>query len=313
MDRNLALEFVRVTEAAAIASARWVGKGNKNSADGAATDAMRKSFNDIDFHGRVVIGEGEMDEAPMLYIGEEIGTKKGREIDIAVDPLEGTNMTAKGHNNAMSVLAAGPKGTLLHAPECYMDKIAVGPGVIGVDLDNSVEDNIKAVAKSLKKPVEEVTVIMLERERHEKIVKEVRRIGARIFFIGDGDIAAAIAPALSDSPVDILLGIGAAPEGVIGAAAIKCLGGFFQGRLVMLTDEQKERAKKMGITDLNKKFSIDDLAKGDELLFVATGVTDGTILKGVTFTNEGAVTQTLVISSKTKTVRSIITKHYNNK
>ncbi len=310
MDRNLALELVRVTEGAAIASAKWVGKGRKKLADDAAVEAMRARFNNIDLDGTVVIGEGERDEAPMLYIGEKIGTTKGPQIDIAVDPLEGTNICAYGGFNALSVLAAGPKGSLLHAPDTYMDKIAVGPGVTGFDLDYSVEENIKAVAKSLKKDVEEVTVIILDRKRHQDLIKEVRRVGARIILIGDGDIAGAIAPAMPESNIDMLLGIGAAPEGVIAAAALRCLGGQMQGRLKFRNEEEEIRAKKMGITDFEKKYEAEDLAKGDRLQFVATGVTDGTILKGVNFTSHGAKTSSLVMRSYTKTVRYIDAIHH---
>ena len=310
MDRNLAMEFVRATEAAALSSARFVGKGDKHSADNAAVEAMRKVFEIIDIDGTVVIGEGERDEAPMLYIGEKVGSKKGPKIDIAVDPLEGTDITARGGNNAMSVLAAAPSGTLLHAPDTYMDKIAVGPRAVGaVDLDNSVSENLNAVADKLKKDIEEVTVIVLERERHNELIKEIRKCKCRIKLIRDGDIAGAIAPAIEDSGVDILLGIGAAPEGVIAAAALKCLGGEIQGRLKFRNEEEKSRATKMGIKDIDMKFMIDDLVKGNDAMFAATGVTDGTLLRGVNFTSDGAFTHSIVMRSKTKTVRFIEGHH----
>tara|TARA_Y100000310_G_C20660308_1_gene804377 strand:- start:406 stop:1362 length:957 start_codon:yes stop_codon:yes gene_type:complete len=306
MDRNLAMEFVRATEAAALSSAMWMGKGKKDEADDAAVEAMRKVFKVIDVKGKVVIGEGERDEAPMLYIGEKVGSGKGLKVDIAVDPLEGTDITARGGNNAMSVLAAAPAGTLLHAPDTYMDKIAVGPKAAGaVNLDDDVHKNLHAVANKLEKEVEELTVIILDRDRHTDLIKEVRECGCRIQLIRDGDIAGAMAPAIEDSGVDILLGIGAAPEGVIAAAALKSLGGEIQGRLKFRNDEEKDRAKKMRIKDLEKKYHTNDLVKGDEAMFAATGVTHGTLLKGVRFTSDGAVTHSIVMRSKTKTVRFI--------
>ncbi len=310
MDRNLALEFVRVTEAAAINSAYLVGRGDNHAADDAAVKAMRERFKSVDVDGKIVIGEGERDEAPMLFIGEKVGTGKGPKIDIAVDPLEGTNITARGGNNSLSVLAAGPEGTLLHAPDCYMDKIAVGPKAKGkVDLDAPVEKNIQAVAKALGIEVNEVTVVILERERHNELIAKVRKAGARIILIPDGDIAGGIAPAFPESGIDMLMGVGAAPEGVITAAALKCLGGEIQGRLVFKKEEDKLRAKKMGIQDLNKKFMIDELAKGDRCQFVATGVTNGTILRGVNFKSWGAETHSVVMRAKTGTVRYIEAHH----
>lgn len=310
LDRNLAMEFVRATEAAALSSARWVGKGDNKAADNAAVEAMRHFFNNVDIQGTVVIGEGERDEAPMLYIGEKLGTGKGTKVDIAVDPLEGTTITAKGGPNALSVLAAAPDGTMLHAPDTYMDKIAVGSEAKGaVDLDASVRENVEAVAAKLKKDIEEVTVIILERDRHQKLIEEVRKCGCRIVLIPDGDIAGALAPAIPDSGIDLLLGIGAAPEGVIAAAGLKCLGGEIQGRLKFRNDEEKARAKKMGLKDLNMKFGTDDLVRSNEALFAATGVTNGTILRGVNFTGDGAVTHSIVMRSKTKTVRFIEGHH----
>ena len=311
MDRNLALDFVRATEAAAINSSFWVGKGNEKQADHAAVEAMRKAFNIIDMNGTVVIGEGERDEAPMLFIGEKVGSGKGMKLDIAVDPLEGTTITSRGDQNAMSVFAAAPHNGLLNAPDTYMEKIAVGPKCVGaIDLDASVEDNLHAVSKRLDKPLEEVTAIILDRDRHNELIEKVRKCGCRIRLIRDGDIAGAMAPALSQSGIDILFGIGGAPEGVIAAVALKCLGGEIQGRLKFRNEEEKARARKMGITDLNKKFMIDDLVKSNEAMFAATGVTDGTILKGVRFTSHGAVTHSIVMRAKTKTIRFIEAHHH---
>jgi fructose-1,6-bisphosphatase II len=313
MDRNLALELVRATEAAALSSGRWMGRGDEKSADHAAVEAMRRAFKNISIRGKVVIGEGERDKAPMLYIGEEIGSGEGPEVDIAVDPLEGTTITSKGSNNAITVLAAAPKGTLFHAPDTYMEKIAVGKEASGsIDLDASVKDNIHAVASKLDKKPEDVTVIILERERHNKLIEEVRSCNARIKLIGDGDVAGALAPAIQDSGVDILMGVGAAPEGVIAAAALKSLDGEIQGRLKPRNDEEIERAKKMGISDVEKKLKIDDLVKSNKAMFAATGVTDGTILRGVRYTGIGAVTHSIVMRAYTKTIR-FIEAHHNFK
>ena len=310
MDRNLALDFVRATEAAAISSAFWVGKGNEKSADHAAVEAMRKAFSIIDMDGTIVIGEGERDEAPMLYIGEKVGSGNGMKLDIAIDPLEGTTITARGDPNAMSVFAAAPSGCLLNAPDTYMEKIAVGPKCKGaIDLDASVEENISAVAKKLDKDIQEVTAIILDRERHNVLIENLRKCGCRIRLIRDGDIAGALAPAIKESGIDILFGTGGAPEGVIAAVALKCLGGEIQGRLKYRNEEEKQRAKKMGINDLNKKLMMDDLVKNEEAMFAATGVTDGTILKGVRFTSHGAVTHSIVMRAKTKTVRFIEAHH----
>lgn len=313
MDRNLALEFVRATEAAALSAGRWMGRGDEKAADKAAVEAMRRTFSGISIKGTVVIGEGERDKAPMLYIGEKVGSGNGMEVDIAVDPLEGTTITAKGGSNAITVLAAAPKGNLFHAPDTYMDKIAVGKEAAGViDLDASVKDNIHAVAQKLDKKPEDVTVIILERDRHKKLIEDVRKCNARIKLIGDGDVAGAIAPAIPDSGIDILMGIGAAPEGVIAAAALKALDGEIQGRLKPRNNEEIERAKKMGIKDVEKKLMMDDLVKGDKAMFAATGVTDGTILRGVRYTGEGAITHSIVMRAKTKTVR-FIEAHHNLK
>lgn len=310
MERNLALEFVRVTEAAAIAASEWIGKGDKKAADRAATEAMRSRFNYVDVKGTVVIGEGERDEAPMLYIGEGVGSGKGPEIDIAVDPLECTNSVAFGYPNAISVFAAGPKGTLLHAPDMYMNKISVGKKAAGkVHLDKSVKENVEAVAKALEKPVSEVTVMVMDRPRHEQLIKDLRECGARVRLIGDGDVAGAIAPCLPDSGVDMLLGIGAAPEGVLGAVAVKCLGGFFQGRLAPKDDGERLRAKSMGVNP-DVLLEIEDLAKGSELQFVATGIIDGPILKGVSASHHGIKTHSIVMRSKTQTIRFIEAHHH---
>src|SRR3989338_5821557 len=311
MDRNLALDFVRATESAALSSALWMGKGNEKAADHAAVEAMRKSFNIIDIDGTVVIGEGERDEAPMLYIGEKVGSGKGMKMDIAVDPLEGTTITARGDPNAMAVFAAAPSGGLLNAPDTYMDKIAVGPKCVGaIDLDASVEENINTVAKKLDKDVEEVTVMILDRERHKELIEKVRKCGCRIRLIRDGDIAGALAPAIRESGVDLLVGSGGAPEGVIAAVALKCFGGEIQGRLKFRNENEKERAKKMGMKDINQKLMMHDLVKSDEAMFAATGVTDGAILKGVRFTSHGAVTHSIVMRAKTKTIRFIEAHHH---
>ncbi len=310
MERNLSLDFVRVTESAAISASKWMGKGDEKSADRAAVEEMRARFNMMDIKGRIVIGEGERDEAPMLFIGEEVGNGKGPAFDIAVDPLEGTTITALGGNNAISVLAAGPKGSLLNAPDIYMDKIAVGPDARGViDIDADVEENLKAVAKATGKPLEEVTAIILDRERHAELIKKVRKVGCRIRLIRDGDIAGAIAAVMPGTGVDILLGVGGAPEGVISAVAVKCLGGEMQARLVPRNDADVERAKKMGIEDINRKLLIEDLAKGSNLVFAATGVTDGTILRGVNFTSFGCMTHSVVMRVKSGTVRFIEARH----
>ena len=312
MHGELVLEFVRVTEAAAIAASEWIGKGQKKLADHAATEAMRTRFSSMGIKGKVVIGEGEKDEAPMLYIGEEVGSGEGPEIDIAVDPIEGTNSVAYGYPNSISVFAAGPKGTLLHAPDTYMDKISVCPEAAdsGVHLDNSVKDNLERVAKACGKKVKEVTVVVLERPRHEKLIKEVREAGARVRLISDGDVAGAMAPCLPESGIDVLMGIGGAPEGVISTAAVKCFGGFFQGRLAPKNDEHAERARKMGV-DPEKLLEMEDLAKGDDLVFAATGIVEGPILKGVTGTGFGNVTtHSLVMRTKTNTVRFIEAHHH---
>ncbi|MBI3033795.1 class II fructose-bisphosphatase [Candidatus Woesearchaeota archaeon] len=310
MERNLALEFARVTEEAAIAAAKWVGKGDKNSADQAAVNLMRKRFDSIDVDGTVVIGEGERDEAPMLFIGEHVGNKKGPKFDIAVDPLECTNSVAYGRPNAISVLAAAPHGCLLGAPDTYMNKIAVGPKAKGkVDLDNSPAENIQIVADVLKKDVGEVTVVVLDRDRHKDLISQIRATEARIILIPDGDVSGAIAPCIEENEVDMLLGIGAAPEGVLAAAAIKCMGGEIQARFAFRNNEEKKRAKEMGIKDLNAKMHTEDLAKGNNIVFSATGVITGLLLEGVRFTSNGAITHSIVMRSKSGTIRHIKAIH----
>lgn len=313
MDRNLALEFVRVTEAAALASARWVGRGEEKPADAAAVDAMRKAFDIIRMDGTVVIGEGERDEAPMLYIGEKVGDTSGGDapaLDIALDPLEGTTICATGGVGSISVIAVAEKGKFLHAPDTYMDKIACGPAAKGaIDIDRSATENIHAVAKALDKEVNDLTVVILNRPRHEALIAEVRRTGARIHLIGDGDVSAAVGAAWPDSGIDLLMGIGGAPEGVISAAAMQCLGGDFQGRLKFRNDEERARATRMGIKDLDKKFTVDELASGS-VMFVATGVTDGPFLKGVRFLPDGkAKSHSVVMRSQTGTIRTIEAFH----
>jgi len=311
IDRELAMEFGRVTEAAALASARWWGRGNKNAADNAAVSAMRAMFDTINIDGTIVIGEGEMDEAPMLYIGEKVGRGGHNvEVDIAVDPLEGTNLVAKGLTGAIAVLAAAPKGCLLHAPDMYMEKIATGPAGVGrISLDASVTENVKAVADALHKDVEDMTVVVLDRPRHQSIIDELRAIGARIKLISDGDVSPAVATAIPESGVDMVIGIGGAPEGVLAAAALRCLGGEFQGRLWPEDDHDVARAKKLGVTDLKKVLTLDDLVKGNDVIFAATGVTDGDFLKGVRYYGNVATTHTIVMRGTTGTVRFLDARH----
>ncbi len=309
MERSLTLELVRVTEAAALAAAKWMGKGLKMEVDEAGTTAMRRVFDTIPMQGTVVIGEGEMDEAPMLYIGEKLGTGYGPEVDVAVDPIEGTNIVAKGLWNAIAVVAIADKGNLLHAPDMYMKKIAVGPKAAGkIDINLSVKENLERVAKALNKDMSEVTVVVLDRKRHEKLIKEVREAGARITLISDGDVAAAINTGFEDTGVDILLGSGGAPEGVLAAVALKCLGGEIQGQLLPQNDVEKERCVIMGINP-NQILKMDDLVKGDDAIFAATGVTDGEFLKGIRFHGTTATTQSIVMRAKTGTIRVIDGTH----
>lgn len=309
MDRNLALEFVRVTEAAALASARWIGRGNEDAADNAAVESMRQAFDSIHFDGKVVIGEGERDEAPMLYIGEKVGAGKGPRIDIACDPLEGTSITAQGRSEALAVIAAAEEGCFLHAPDTYMDKIAVGPKARGaIDITRTPTENLHAVAKKLGKDVADLMVMILDRPRHADLIGEVRQAGARIRLIGDGDVSAAVATSEEYSGVDILMGTGGAPEGVIAAAAQRCLGGDMQGRLIFRNDDEKARARSMGITDLDRIYSHADLARGN-VMFIATGVTNGSFLKGVRYVSGGAMTYSVVMRSESGTIREVTAQH----
>jgi fructose-1,6-bisphosphatase II / sedoheptulose-1,7-bisphosphatase len=308
-DRNLALELVRVTEAAAISAARWIGRGQKNDADGAAVEAMRKAFDHVAIDGTVVIGEGEMDEAPMLYIGEKVGAG-GPAMDIAVDPLEGTTLTAKGGPNALAVVALAERGNFLHAPDIYMDKIAVGaglpPGV--VDLDATVAENLRNLARARKCEVSDLMVCMLDRDRHRELMAKCREAGARIMLISDGDVAGVIATTTPATGVDIYMGSGGAPEGVLSAAALRCVGGQMQGRLLYEDEAQIARAREMGVTDPNHKYGLEEMAKGD-VMFAASGVTDGAMLRGVRRTGTVAVTHSMVMRSKSGTVRFIEAHH----
>jgi fructose-1,6-bisphosphatase II len=310
VERNLALEVIRVTEAAALAAARLMGRGDNVAADQAAVTAMRKALNYVQFKGRVVIGEGERDEAPMLFIGEEVGAAESPRVDIAVDPLEGTSIVATGGNNALAVIAIAEEGGFLHAPDTYMQKIAVGPRARGaIDITASPTENLRRIAKALKEYVEDLCVIVLDRPRHQDLIRECREAGARIKLIGDGDVAGAIATSKYGSGVDVLMGIGGAPEGVLAAAALKCLGGDMQGVLKFRNREEAERAKTMGITDPNRVYGIDELAGGD-VMFAATGVTFGDYLRGVRYFSGGANTQSVVMRSRSRTVRMIDTTHY---
>lgn len=311
MDRNLALEFVRVTEAAAIAAAKWMGRGAAKAADGAAVDAMRVRFNQIDFRGEIVIGEGKRDEAPELYIGEKVGAATaGICLDIAVDPLECTDSVANGRPNAICVIATGATGSLYHAPDMYMHKIACGPAAKGaIDLDASTQDNLQRVARRLQKEVSELAVIVMDRPRHEQLIKEIRTAGARVQLITDGDVAGAIAPSLPDSGIDLLMGIGASAEGVLASVAIKCLGGDLQARLAPKNDEQRAEIKAMGIADADKLLTIEDLTKGEDLTFTATGVINGPLLQGVRYTANHCITHSVVMRVRSGTVRFLETHH----
>ncbi|MCA9371521.1 class II fructose-bisphosphatase [Candidatus Woesebacteria bacterium] len=312
MDRNLALEFVRVTEAAAIAAAKWIGKGDKKAADRAAVDAMRTRFNQIDFSGTVVIGEGKKDEAPELYVGEEVGTGKGPKMDIAVDPLECTDSVAYGRYNAMAVITTGMHGTLLSAPDTYMEKIAVGPEAKGViDLDASVGENITNVAKALGKDVGEVTVSLLDRERHQKLIEEIRRAGARVRLITDGDVASAMATCMPESPIDLLLGLGGSAEAVLAAGAMKILGGEILCRFRPRNDNDKKEMDKMGL-DEKTIYTANDMAQGDDVSFTATGVIEGPVLEGVVFEAEHIITHSIAMRGKSKTIRHIKAMHHEH-
>ncbi|MDH3232089.1 MAG: class II fructose-bisphosphatase [Alphaproteobacteria bacterium] len=310
MDRNLALEAVRVTEAAALSASRLMGRGDEKAADQAAVDAMRKALNSLSIKGTVVIGEGERDEAPMLYIGEEVGIGDGPKIDIALDPLEGTTITAKGGQNALAVIAMAEEGGFLNAPDVYMDKIAVGGGLPDdlVDLDQSPAENLAALAKAKKVDVEDIVACILDRPRHADLIGAVRTSGARIQLISDGDVSGVIATTLLESGVDIYMGSGGAPEGVLAAAALRSIGGQMQGRLLFRNDDERGRAEKWGITDFDKKYGLLDLACGD-VMFAATGVTDGSMLRGVRRFSGGAMTHSIIMRSRTGTVRMIEAKH----
>lgn len=308
-DRNLALELIRVTEAAALAASRWIGLGNKNEADGAAVGAMRKAFDTVAIDGLVVIGEGEMDEAPMLYIGERVGAG-GPRMDIAVDPLEGTTLTAKGGPNAIATIALADRDNFLHAPDIYMEKIAVGgglpPGVI--ELDAPVSSNLRNLAKAKRCEVSDLVACVLDRDRHKDIIAKVREGGARIMLIGDGDVAGVIATTMPESGIDIYLGSGGAPEGVLAAAALRCVGGQMQGRLMYENDEQIARVREMGHADPQRVFTCEEMAQGD-VMFAATGVTSGPMLRGVRRFGNGALTHSVVMRSKSGTVRYIEAHH----
>jgi fructose-1,6-bisphosphatase II len=313
-DRNLALELVRVTEAAALAAARWLGRGDKEAADGAAVDAMRLLLETVPMDGVVVIGEGEKDNAPMLYNGEAIGNGEPPRVDIAVDPIDGTTLTAKGMNGALAVVALAERGTMFDPGPCvYMEKIAAGPEAADViDIEAPIADNLQRLAKAKKVAVSDVTVTILERARHEQIVKEVREAGAMIRFITDGDVAGAIAAAREDSGVDMLIGIGGTPEGVIAACAIKCLGGVLQGRLWARNEQEREAAEAAGY-DLDRVLGVDDLVSGSDVFFAATGITDGDLIDGVRYRGENAVTQSIVMRSRSGTVRVIDALHHRDK
>jgi fructose-1,6-bisphosphatase II / sedoheptulose-1,7-bisphosphatase len=310
-DRNLALEAVRVTERAAVASATWMGRGDEEAADQAAVDAMRQALNVLDIEGTVVIGEGERDEAPMLYIGERVGSGRGPRVDIALDPLEGTTITATGGPNAIACLAMAGEGGFLNAPDVYMDKIAIGGGLPEqiIHIDATPRENLTNLARAKGVDVGDLVVLVLDRPRHQELIARVRETGARIRLIRDGDVAGVIATARPDSGIDIYVGIGGAPEGVLAAAALRSIGGQMQGRLHFRTDAELERARKMGITDPNRVYDLHELAAGD-VMFAATGVTDGTMLKGVRRFPGGVITESIVMRSKTGTVRVIKTEHY---
>ncbi len=319
IETDLALEFLRVVEMAAIASAKTMGQGDRKMSDQVATEAMRQTMDTVPMKGTIVIGEGERDEAPMLYIGEQVGAEfpdntEVPAIDIAVDPLEGTNLCATGAPGAITVLAASERGGLLHAPDGYMEKIVVGPSCKGcVDLDAPVEDNLKAVAKSLGRDVEDLVVVVLDRPRHEKLINDIRTAGARIRLIGDGDLSAGIAAAVIGTGVHAVMGSGGAPEGVITAAAIRCLNGYMQGRLVINKPELEQRVARMGIKNPKKIYTAEELAPGKQVIFAATGVTDGALMRGVRFFGEGARTSSVIMTLKTGKIRFVDSIHLEKK
>ncbi len=309
MNRQLSMEFVRVTEQAALRSGRLMGKGDKEGADQLAVDGMHAEFAKTPITGTVVIGEGEMDEAPMLYIGEKVGMG-GEEVDIAVDPLEGTNLVAKGQNGAIAVLAIAPKGCLLHAPDMYMEKLCVGPRGKGlIDIDKPVTENLAALAKGMDREISDLTVVILDRERHEKIIRECRQAGARIRLITDGDVAPAVECGIEGSGIHMVIGSGGAPEGVLAAVGLKCLGGDMQARLLPQNAEEIKRMHDMGISDPSRVLTLDDLVSGDDCIFAATAVTDCNLMRGVQYFGGGCRTQTMLLRYKTGTVRFIDTIH----
>jgi len=310
LDRNLALEVVRVTEAAALSASKWMGRGDEKSADQAAVDSMRIALNGMDIEGTVVIGEGERDEAPMLYIGEKVGTGKGPKIDIALDPLEGTTICATGGPNALAVIAMAVDGGFLNAPDVYMDKIAIGPGLEKdiINLDNTPLSNLQNLAKAKKVDIADLVVCILDRPRHEDLIYKTREAGARIMLISDGDVAGIIATASKETGVDMYVGSGGAPEGVLAASALRCIGGQMWGRLTFRNDDERGRATRLGISDFNKIYTMNELAHG-EVMFAATGVTDGSMLRGVRRWSSGASTQSIIMRSKTGTVRTISAEH----
>ncbi|MFP1733926.1 class II fructose-bisphosphatase [Lonsdalea quercina] len=323
MKRELAIEFSRVTEAAALAGYKWLGRGDKNAADNAAVQAMRIMLNQVDINGQIVIGEGEIDEAPMLYIGEAVGTGQGDAVDIAVDPIEGTRMTAMGQANALAVLAVAEKGAFLHAPDMYMEKLIVGPQAKGaIDLNRPLEDNLRAVAKKLNKPLHELTVTTLAKPRHDAIIADMQRLGVKVFAIPDGDVAASILTCMPDSEVDVLYGIGGAPEGVISAAVIRALDGDMQGRLLprhdvkgdneenrRIGEQELARCREMGI-EAGNVLALGDMARNDNVIFSATGITKGDLLEGIARSGNMATTETLLIRGKSRTIRRIRSTHY---
>ena len=313
MDRTLSLEFARVVEAAALRSGRLLGRGQKDAADGLAVDAMRQAFDSVRISGTVVIGEGEIDEAPMLYIGEHVGAG-GPEVDIAVDPIKGTNLIAKGQNGAIAVMAIAEKGGLLHAPDMYMEKLCVGPrGAGAIDITKSLTENIKNVAAKMNRNVDEITLVMLDRERHHGLMKEARDLGARIMLISDGDVNPAMECCIEGSGVHMVVGTGGAPEGVLAAAALKCVGGDMQARLKPETEEEIRRCHEMGITDVNQVLTLDDLVRTDDVIFAATAITRGNLLNAIQYFPGGARTHTIVMRSKTGTVRFLDTVHMDDK
>ena len=309
-DRTSSLELVRITEAAALAAAHWMGHGNNNRADEAAVNAMRKAMDEVSFNGTVVIGEGERDEAPMLYIGEKVGRGEGPEVHIAVDPLEGTNLVAKARPNAIAVMAVSEPGGLLHAPDTYMDKLVVGPSSKdSVSLDAPVQENLEAIANCLGRKVEDLVVIVLDRDRHEKLIADIRATGARIRLIGDGDLSAGIAAAVVGSGVHAVMGTGGAPEGVLTAAAMRCLNGEIFARLVVSRPEHEERCRAMGISDFKRIYRSKDLAPGRTIIFAATGVTDGTLMRGVRFFGDGTRTSSVIMQNQPHRIRFIDSIH----